>query len=265
MSEVGHHLWTCDRCGRSFAARNQAHNCVTLTLAEHLVDKTENSVAIYHKVVDVLRRHGEVREHAQKGGIGFITKMTFAGVALKQRWVDLHFILPRPLDHPRVRKLDLHGPTTWVHTIRLSSPADVDHEIETWLAASYRRGMQETLDPRARIDPLTPSQIHILWTGFRGRCGRVDDTLVVRLPRYVADALGRAETMNVRLGGVRYMAPLLRVEDSTVIEVDPGTGLGDGDESDVFLTGPGRTTAPGGVSGSPGVSDERRFLPGHLP
>lgn len=142
-------MWTCERCGRSFANRNQSHACQTIGIAEHLAEKTELAVSIYEEVTRVLRRHGEFREHPQKGGIGFISRMTFGGVALRSRWVDLYFMLPRPLDHERVFKLDLYGPSSWAHTIRLRSPDDVDAEVRGWLAESLRRGDQETLDPKA--------------------------------------------------------------------------------------------------------------------
>jgi hypothetical protein len=231
-------MWTCEHCGRSFANRNQSHACQTIGIAEHLAEKTELAGSIYEEVTRVLRRHGEFREHPQKGGIGFISRMTFAGVALRVSWVDLFFLLPRPLDHKRVRKLELYGPTSWAHTVRIRSPQEVDDEVGGWLEESLRRGNQETLDPRAEVEPLTASQLAIFWTGFRGRCVTLGEEPAIRLPVHVADALGLVDAITVRIAGIAYVAPLLRSDTSVFVLVDRATGIGEGDQVDVFITGP---------------------------
>jgi hypothetical protein len=208
---------------------------VTLTVAQHLEGRSPLARSTYETVVATLGRHGEFREHAQKGGIGFISRMTFAGVSLRERWVYLYFLLPTPLDHERVTKLDLYGPTSWAHTLRLTSPEDVDDEVDAWLGEALRRGDQETLDPGAVVEPLTPSQLEIFWTGFRGRYLSAEEAL--RIPDHVGDALALAEEMKVRVRRVAWMTRPHGRHGAWMVGADRSLGLGDGDHADVFITG----------------------------
>ena len=44
-------MWTCPRCGRSFANRNQQHACGPLDLDRHLAGKDPEVVAIFGRLV----------------------------------------------------------------------------------------------------------------------------------------------------------------------------------------------------------------------
>ena len=200
-----------------------------------MADKSELAVLIYEAVVNALERAGTFRVHPQKTRIAFISRMTFASVSLAQRWGDLSLILPTPLDDNRIRKLELYGPTSWGHTVRLHQPKEVGHDLEEWLSQALRRGDQETLDPGAEVQPLNQRQLAVFWTGFRGRVNHMDESLVVALPGHVADALALVDSVETKLGGVSYSADLARGAEGTYVPVDPTTGLGNGDETDVFL------------------------------
>ena len=226
-------MWTCPTCGRSYAIKNQWHSCVDTTVDDHLAGRTELAVAIYSAVVEALTRAGEYRVHPQQTRIAFISKMTFAGLKLARNWADLTVILPDPLASTRVRKLELFGPSSWAHGVRLYSPEDVDHELSGWLAEALRRGDQETLDHSKEVQPLTGRQLGIFWTGF---AATVDGDRI-QLPRYVAQALALVQTVAARVGGVEYETDLGWAGDVAFLDVDPTTGLGDGDETDGFLRG----------------------------
>ena len=224
-------MWTCPECGRSFANRNQAHACQSTTVEEYLAGRTALAVSIYRVVVETLRHAGEFRIHPQKSRIAFISRMTFASVSLAREWADLSLILPDPLDDSRIRKLELYGPTSWGHSIRLTSPEDVDEDVREWLAESLRRGNQETLDPSHEVVPLSAAQLEIFWTGFRARV----ENARIRLPGYIADALALIDHVDAQVGGHREEVALVHSADSVFIEVSPETGLGEGDRVDVFL------------------------------
>ena len=44
-------MWTCPRCGRSFANRNQWHACGPLDLERHLAGKDPEVVAIFRRLL----------------------------------------------------------------------------------------------------------------------------------------------------------------------------------------------------------------------
>lgn len=228
-------MWTCPNCGRSFANKNQWHACQTTTVEEVLDHKTDLAVSIYETVVEALEDAGEFRIHPQKTKIAFISRMTFAGVSLAQRWVDLSFILPKPLDDERVRKLELYGPTSWGHTVRLSDPEAVDADVRVWLAEALLRGEQITLDPSAEVEPLNMSQLEVFWTGFSATAERLGEDVAIALPGYVADALALVDAVVVRIGGVRFPATIDRVGPRALMALDPSLGLGEGDTTDVFI------------------------------
>lgn len=228
-------MWTCPQCGRSFANKNQWHACQTTTIEDVLDLKTDLAVSIYQAVVAALERAGEFRIHPQKTRIAFISRMTFAGVSLARRWADLSFILPEPLEDDRIRRLELYGPTSWGHTIRLAEPADVDGDVEAWLARALLRGDQATLDPLAEVHPLSMPQLKAFWTGFAATVERRDDDLVVRLPGYVADALALVDGVVARVEGFRYPATITRDGTGSLLPIDPALGLGEGDNTDVFI------------------------------
>lgn len=229
--------WTCPRCERTFANTNQAHACQRTTLAEHLVDKTDFSVAILDRVIEALEAAGEFRIHAQKTRVAFISRMTFAGCVMAKRWVDLSFVLPEPLDSERMRRLELYGPTSWGHVVRLHDPDAVDSEVRNWLEAALLRGDQETLDPRFTVAPLNGRQLEVFWTGFRGEVTDSGAGLGVELPGHVAAALELVADVAARIGGVTSIVALER--EQSLVRIPLGAeGLVEGDHIDVFLTIP---------------------------
>lgn len=192
-------LWGCPDCGRRFVNANQWHSCGNPDNAEQLLaDHSEKSVAIYRAVEAALARTGEFRIHPQKTRVAFITRMTFASVRLARKWVDLAFISDEPVDHPRIRKIELFGPTSFGHHLRLTQPADVDDDVRAWLARARRRGDQETLDPGARLDPLPPGVIEILRVPLSARVRTEDGQLILTTPSYAADAFYGDVTVRIR-------------------------------------------------------------------
>jgi uncharacterized protein DUF5655 len=140
-------LWTCPRCGRSFANRNQPHACGPLDLARHLDGKDPKVVAIFERLVELAERNGPVTVLAEKTRIAFQVRMSFAAFSLRRRWVDGHVVLARRLEHPRFRRVETFSPRNHLHQFRLASPEEVDEEVAAWLAEAYRVGEQRHLAP----------------------------------------------------------------------------------------------------------------------
>jgi hypothetical protein len=140
-------LWTCPRCGRSFANRNQAHACGPLDLARHLEGRDPEVVAIYRRLVELAERNGPVTVLPEKTRIAFQVRMSFAAFSLGRHWVDGHVVLARRLEHPRFRRIESFSPRNHLHRFRLASLAEVDEEVAAWLAEAYRVGEQRHLEP----------------------------------------------------------------------------------------------------------------------
>jgi Domain of unknown function (DUF5655) len=138
-------LWTCPRCGRSFANRNQPHACGPLDLARHLDGKDPQVVATFRRLVELAERNGPVTVLAEKTRIAFQVRMSFAAFTLRRRWVDGHVVLARRLEHPRFRRVESFSPRNHVHHFRLAAPEEADQEVAAWLAEAYRVGEQRHL------------------------------------------------------------------------------------------------------------------------
>jgi len=138
-------MWTCPRCGRSFANRNQFHTCEPLDPAHQLAGRSPEVVAIYRRLVELAERNGPVTVLPQKTRIAFHVRMSFAAVTLRRRWVDGHVVLARRLEHPRFRRIDSLSPRNHVHQFRLATLEEADEEVAAWLAEAYRVGAQRHL------------------------------------------------------------------------------------------------------------------------
>ena len=140
-------LWTCPRCGRSFANRNQPHACGPLDLARHLDGKDPQVVAIFRRLVELAEGNGPVTVLAEKTRVAFQVRMSFAAFTLRRRWVDGHVVLARRLEHPRFRRVESFSPRNHVHHFRLATLEEADEEVAAWLAEAYRVGEQRHLAP----------------------------------------------------------------------------------------------------------------------
>jgi hypothetical protein len=140
-------MWTCPRCGRSFANRNQSHACAPLDagLERHLEGKDPEVVAIFRRLVELAERNGPVAVLSERTRIALQVRMSFAAFALRRRWVDGHVVLARRLEHPRFRRVETFSPHNHLHQFRLERLDEVDEEVAAWLAEAYRVGEQRHL------------------------------------------------------------------------------------------------------------------------
>jgi endogenous inhibitor of DNA gyrase (YacG/DUF329 family) len=143
-------LWKCPTCGRSFANRNQSHFCSEVRLEDHFAGREPQVVATFHRLREVAQRSGPVKVLPEKTRIAFQVRMSFAAFMLRRRWVDGHVVLARRLESSRFRRVDVISPRNQVHVFRLHEPADVDDEVERWLAEAYLVGEQRHLSAARR-------------------------------------------------------------------------------------------------------------------
>jgi hypothetical protein len=138
-------MWTCPRCGRAFANRNQSHACGGWTLDDHLRAATPEVAELIRGFVALAERAGPCELAPTKTRIGFKARMTFAAAMPKRRWLDAHVVLARRREAPRFRRIDSLGPRSHVHHFRLSGPGELDDEVLDWLREAHAVGRQEHL------------------------------------------------------------------------------------------------------------------------
>jgi Domain of unknown function (DUF5655) len=138
-------LWSCPRCGRSFANRNQSHACGRHDLEHHFRGKPPEIRALYERFRALVAALGPVTVIPEKTRIAFQARMSFAQVTPRRQWLDGHVVLARRLEHPRFRRIDTISPRNHVHFFRIASPDDINANLRRWLKEAYAVGKQEHL------------------------------------------------------------------------------------------------------------------------
>ena len=139
-------MWTCTRCGRTFANRNQSHTCRPLgRLEQHFTGKDASVRETFDRILTAVRRIGPVEVLPEKTRIALHVRMSFAAFSARKRWLDGHVVLARRVENPRFKRIYTVSPRNVVHEFRLASPAEVDSEVGSWLKEAYAVGEQRHL------------------------------------------------------------------------------------------------------------------------
>ncbi len=139
-------MWTCARCGRAFANRNQTHTCAALGDLDGHFARSDAAVRnTFDRVLAVARSCGPVIVLPEKTRIALQVRMSFAALMPRRHWLNGHLVLARRVDSDRFTSVQVFSPRNVLHAFRLTGPADVDAEFSRWVAEAYRVGAQEHL------------------------------------------------------------------------------------------------------------------------
>ena len=129
-------LWTCPRCRRQFANRNQLHSCGQFTVEQLLDGKPPEIVDLYDRLEDLIQRSGEVITAPAKTRVLFKVRTVFASVGVSKNWIDVVFVLGRRLKHRRIKKAQQEYPGI-VHSLRIENAEDLDDDLVSWLQEAH--------------------------------------------------------------------------------------------------------------------------------
>jgi hypothetical protein len=145
-------LWTCPRCRRQFANRNQAHSCGLFTVEQLLDGKPQEIVELYERLAGMILRCGEVVVAATKTRVLFKVRTVFASVAVSKNWLDVVLVLARRLKNRRVKKAQEEYPGI-VHFLRIENAEHLDDDLTGWLQEAYDyRKQKDQGEDQARPD-----------------------------------------------------------------------------------------------------------------
>lgn len=147
-------LWACPVCGQRFVTRNLPHSCQVVPLDEFFAGTAPELRELFERFVAATRANGPVAVNVTKSRIALQVRMRFAGILRpRKRYLVATFVLTRPLESPRLFRVEPIPPYYYVHSLRLADAADIDAELEGWLAEAYQVGAQ-----RHVTDPDWPRQ-----------------------------------------------------------------------------------------------------------
>jgi len=143
-SSQGRALWTCPRCGRSFAQRNQQHSCGSHSVEGFLKGQSPDAGALFNRFVAVVRSCGPFTLAPAKSRIGFQSKTIFAAVNhLGDRGLSAHVVLSRRQENPRFTRIETVSPNSHVHHFRVESLDELDEEVRGWVCEAHALGSGE--------------------------------------------------------------------------------------------------------------------------
>src|SRR3982751_4191764 len=107
------------------------------TVADHFTGKDSVVRKIYDGLLAALRSVGPIREEPKKTSIHLVRSSALAGVETRRNYLLLNIKADGPIDSPRIDKSEQLSARRYHHRLKLSSPADVDADVQSWLKAAY--------------------------------------------------------------------------------------------------------------------------------
>jgi hypothetical protein len=130
-------LWECSRCGAKLIARNLSHACGAYSVEKFLEGKTDIGRDLFKRFVALIAQCGPYELAPAKTRVAFMASVRFASVnRIGRDFLDVHFVLPRTIDSPRLRRVE-HVGKQYVHHLRLRDRRDFNRELADWLCQSY--------------------------------------------------------------------------------------------------------------------------------
>ncbi|MBU1116840.1 MAG: hypothetical protein KKE09_17090 [Bacteroidetes bacterium] len=129
--------WVCPNCEREFRATNQFHSCEQSTIEQHIEDKPEFIVKIFHKLLDLVTSFGEVELLPLKTSIQVRTKSAFLAIYLKRNKVHLEFQLAHESKIKQITKTIRISKRRVFHYADVFSVDEIDNKLELELKEAY--------------------------------------------------------------------------------------------------------------------------------
>ena len=110
---------------------------MALAFSPTLKDKDPVVQQIYDRLLKVAQKFGPFKKEAKKTSIHLVNKTAFAGVATRKSAIVLTIKSDRKLPSPRIHKSEQTSAQRFHHEVKLTSTAEVDSELVSWLKAAY--------------------------------------------------------------------------------------------------------------------------------
>lgn len=134
--------WTCPRCARTFARKDQFHSHETADVDAHLVGRPDRLREAFDMMIGSLPP--DVQVEALRSVIVLSAGTTFAYITVQAKRLLVGVFLEQALESPRVVKVDEVSVRKFGSVIDVRGPGDVDDELHGWLRQAYQLCPQAT-------------------------------------------------------------------------------------------------------------------------
>jgi uncharacterized protein DUF5655 len=123
------------------------HSCGYATVDDWLARMGPRARQLYDRFEDLIAACGPYHVSPAKTRISFLGRVRFAGITrLSEQGMTCAFAMPFPLRSRRFIKVEEVVPGWWSHRLRITDPAQLDEQMQSWLRESYRlMGLQGRL------------------------------------------------------------------------------------------------------------------------
>lgn len=134
--------WTCPRCGRRFAKRNQQHACTTdWTEERHLKDRPPAVVQAYRRFLSLARKNGRIELAPTKSYIGVRgPRRNFAGLIPTNKGLEGFIVAARRIEGSPLLDALPYQRNLFIHHFFVDTPSALDEEFAGWISESYAVG-----------------------------------------------------------------------------------------------------------------------------
>jgi hypothetical protein len=127
--------WSCPRCGRTFARKDQFHSHDTMRIDDHFAGRAENLRMAFDQLIGSLPT--DVQVEALRTVIILSSGTTFAFITVQSKRLLVGLFLDRHHDSPRPMKVDVISARKVEITVEVRGPDDVDDELRLWVRRAY--------------------------------------------------------------------------------------------------------------------------------
>lgn len=106
-------------------------------VGDHFAGKPPAVREVYDRLLATLRTVGPVRVEAKKTSIHLVRSSALAGVEVRRDYLLVNIKSSSPIESPRVSKPERLSARRFHQKVKLSSPEEVDAELQGWLADAY--------------------------------------------------------------------------------------------------------------------------------
>ena len=145
-------LWTCPKCRRQFAKRNQSHSCKVFPLQKHFEGK-EKGQALYDKLTRAIKKNiGLFKVDPVECCIHLVKIYTFAAIKVLKDKIRIDFTLPGKVKNKRLIPSVQMSANRYLYYVDISAEEEIDDELMGWLKVACQ--VQKETKIRV-IDPKT--------------------------------------------------------------------------------------------------------------
>ena len=109
----------------------------TYSVKDHFVNKDPSVRTLCDQLLSMLQALDPVTEDPKQTSIHLNRKSALAGVETCKDGLLLNIKSDHPIQSPRIEKAEQISAKRFHHKVRISSPGDLDEELNSWLKEAY--------------------------------------------------------------------------------------------------------------------------------